>query len=120
MNKWILMASVMVFSVAGVVSAETKEDLKAHPKGSTHEAVSVGNKICPVSQEPVGEMGEPVVYEYKGMKINFCCKACVKDFEKNPEKYIEGIMKEIHTGVEGYSSDKDDKTHEHNSHRENE
>ena len=127
MNKWLLMVGVMVFSVTGAASAEMKGSMmQDHPqasmkgsmKGSMHEAVAIGNKICPVSQEPVDEMGEPVVYEYKGMKINFCCKACVKDFKKNPEKYMDRLMKEIHSGVEGYSSGKSDEAHEHDSHHE--
>lgn len=49
--------------------------------------VEVGNKICPVSGEKVGEMGEIVKYEYKGKVYNLCCAMCVKDFQNDPEKY---------------------------------
>lgn len=57
------------------------------------QAVEVGNKICPVSGDKVpvpgqkSAMGEVVKYEYKGKAYNLCCKMCIKDFQKNPEKY---------------------------------
>lgn len=55
--------------------------------------VNVGNKICPVSGEKIptpgeeGAMGEPVQFVYNGKVYNLCCKACAKDFQKDPEKY---------------------------------
>ncbi len=57
------------------------------------KAVEVGNKICPVSGDPVsapgekGAMGEAVKYEYNGKIYNLCCPMCIKDFKKDPEKY---------------------------------
>jgi YHS domain-containing protein len=35
-----------------------------------------------------GEMGKPVYAEYKGKKYALCCKDCVKDFKKDPEKFV--------------------------------
>jgi YHS domain-containing protein len=46
---------------------------------------------CPVSDEKLGEMGDPVVFEYKGREIKLCCKGCRKDFDKEPAKYIKKI-----------------------------
>ena len=46
---------------------------------------------CVVSDEKLGEMGKPFVYEYKGREIKFCCKSCLKDFNKNPDKYVKKI-----------------------------
>ena len=48
-------------------------------------------KTCVVSGDKLGEMGDPFVYEYKGRQIKFCCKGCLKDFNKNPDKYIKKI-----------------------------
>ena len=48
-------------------------------------------KNCIVSGEKLGEMGDPYVYEYKGREIKFCCKNCVKDFKKDPAKYVKKI-----------------------------
>jgi YHS domain-containing protein len=51
-------------------------------------------KICVVSGDKLGEMGDAVVYEYQGREIKFCCKGCVKDFKKDPAKYIKKIEEE--------------------------
>ena len=48
-------------------------------------------KTCIVSGEKLGGMGDPFVYEYKGREIKFCCKGCLKDFKKEPAKYIKKI-----------------------------
>ena len=61
----------------------TEEDIKNLP--------NVGNKLCPVSGNPVddGTMGEAVKYVYNGKIYNLCCQMCVKDFKKNPAKYVK-------------------------------
>jgi YHS domain-containing protein len=43
---------------------------------------------CVVSGEELGTMGAPVVYDYQGRTIKFCCKSCIKIFEKEPARYI--------------------------------
>ncbi len=48
-------------------------------------------KTCVVSGEKLGGMGDAFVYEYKGREIRFCCKGCLKDFNKDPKKYIKMI-----------------------------
>ena len=59
------------------------------------KSVEVGNQICPVSGNKVGEMGEIVKYEYNGKIYNLCCPACIKDFKKDPEKYSKIAEEEI-------------------------
>lgn len=48
---------------------------------------------CIVSGDKLGEMGKPVVFEYKGQEIKLCCKACRKDFDKDPAKYLAKLPK---------------------------
>jgi YHS domain-containing protein len=48
-------------------------------------------KTCIISGDKLGEMGDPFVYAYKGREIKFCCKGCLKDFNKDPEKYVKKI-----------------------------
>ena len=69
----------------------TEEDIKNLP--------NVGNKMCPVSGNPVddGSMGEAVKYVYNGKIYNLCCQMCVKDFKKSPEKYSAVAEKEVKT-----------------------
>jgi YHS domain-containing protein len=51
-------------------------------------------KTCVVSGDKLGEMGDPYLYEYEGREIKFCCKGCVKDFKKDPAKYVKKIEEE--------------------------
>src|SRR4051812_45836931 len=55
---------------------------------------------CVVSDEKLGgEMGPPFVYIYKdkaikndpGREIKFCCKSCLKDFNKDTAGYIKKL-----------------------------
>ena len=59
-------------------------------QSTTKESVDVGNKICPVSGEKIKE-GEVYQVEHEGKIYNLCCKACQKDFKKDPGKYIEKL-----------------------------
>jgi hypothetical protein len=50
-------------------------------------------KTCVVSEEPLGgEMGEPVDYLYGTKLVRFCCKSCVRMFEKSPEQYVKALQ----------------------------
>ena len=48
-------------------------------------------KTCVVSGEELGKMGEPFRLTYKGQAIKLCCKGCEKDFNKEPEKFLQKI-----------------------------
>jgi YHS domain-containing protein len=60
--------------------SSTKTDVKLYPL-----------KTCIVSGDKIGEMGKPVKLIYKGQEMKFCCKDCVKDFNKDPEKWIKKL-----------------------------
>jgi len=46
---------------------------------------------CPVSGDKIGDLGEPIDTLYQGQLIRFCCKGCIKSFNKNPDKYLKVI-----------------------------
>ena len=54
-------------------------------------------KTCVVSDEAIGgSMGDGIDYVYKqdgkpDRLVRFCCKDCVKDFNKDPAKYLKEI-----------------------------
>src|SRR5438093_6234098 len=50
-------------------------------------------KTCPVSDEKLGDMGDPYVFTHEGREIKLCCKGCLKDFNKDSAKYIKKIEK---------------------------
>ena len=46
---------------------------------------------CVVSDEKLGEMGKPYVFTNDTREIKLCCKSCLKDFKKEPAKYVKKI-----------------------------
>ena len=65
------------------------------PAADVIKPIEVGNTFCPISGDKVGQMGEIVKQEYKGKIYNFCCKMCLKDFNKDPEKYIKALEEKM-------------------------
>ena len=58
--------------------AKKKDDAKSKPV----------NAKCPVVGE---DIDSAVTTTYKGKTVAFCCKDCIKDFNKDPEKYMKKI-----------------------------
>ncbi len=71
-----LAASVIAGPVSGL--AADKKDVRPYKL-----------EKCIVSDEKLGEMGKPFVFEYQGQEIKLCCKNCKKDFDKDPAKYLK-------------------------------
>lgn len=59
--------------------------LAALPAFAAEKAVDAGNKLCPISGEPVS--GASFV-EYQGKRYGLCCPGCAKAFLADPEKHI--------------------------------
>jgi YHS domain-containing protein len=78
-------------SLAGFAMADQgKPTDAANPTSvpATTQAVKdVANKMCPVM--PDEEVSKKYFVEYKGEKIHLCCKDCMKDFKKDPDKYVK-------------------------------
>jgi len=49
-------------------------------------------ETCAVSDEKLGGMGKPFVFEHNGQEIKLCCKSCKKDFDKNPDKFLKKMQ----------------------------
>jgi YHS domain-containing protein len=47
---------------------------------------------CAVSGEKLDAMGKPYVFTHEGQEIKLCCKNCLKDFKKEPAKYMKKIQ----------------------------
>ncbi len=79
-------AAILSLSVLAGPFVALADDQKADPKLKPYTL-----KTCIVSGDKLGEMGEPFVYKYKDREIKFCCKGCLKDFNKEPAKYVKKI-----------------------------
>jgi hypothetical protein len=45
-------------------------------------------KTCIVTGNELGSMGKVVTKVYEAQEIKFCCKPCVKKFDKEPAKFV--------------------------------
>ena len=66
---------------------------------------------CIVTDEKLGEMGKPFVFDYQGQEVKLCCKDCKKDFDKNPDKY----MKKLADAEKGTAPAKPAAPHDHSA-----
>ena len=48
-------------------------------------------KICIISGDELGGHGEPASKVYEGQEVKFCCKPCIKKFDKD----VAGNLKKI-------------------------
>ncbi len=46
-------------------------------------------KLCPVTEEPLGSMGQPVFITVDGRKVALCCKGCERRFVAEKKTFFE-------------------------------
>jgi len=85
----ILFLSLLLSSAFGVVTLAARDQspaaaIAAAP--STQEADKPVNKNCPIETD--NAIDPKVTTKYKGKTIGFCCADCIKEFQKDPEKYL--------------------------------
>jgi hypothetical protein len=45
-------------------------------------------RICPVSGELLGSMGEPIKLDVEGREVWICCAGCERPLRDNPEEHL--------------------------------
>src|ERR1044071_6796393 len=78
-------AAILVLAMIGPGAAQpetAKQPAKAPDKSKTLGSL-YPLSTCPISGEKLGGMGEPIVKEYDGREVRFCCKSCPPKFEKD-------------------------------------
>lgn len=74
-----LLALFLALPLPGADEPKSKTKLKPYPLSK-----------CVVSDEAFGgDMGPPYVFEHEGREVKLCCKSCLKDFKKEPAKYLK-------------------------------
>lgn len=68
-----LIAAAFLAGISGAEAAKTK----SYPKNT-----------CIVTDNKLGSMGTPITKVHEGQEVKFCCKPCVKKFDKDPAKYL--------------------------------
>jgi YHS domain-containing protein len=88
MKNKILSALTALILVAGtiVTVADDKKDTPAKPYPLD---------TCIVSGEKLGADASMKTYTFvhEGQEIKLCCKGCLKDFKKEPAKYLKKLEK---------------------------
>ncbi len=100
----LLLAGVIVGCGAqqGAGTSSPGGDADKSSAGSAQEAIPAGlkalteadraaalkQKICPVSDEALGEMGKPPKITVEGREVFLCCTACEKKLRSDPKKYF--------------------------------
>ena len=89
-------AAAAVLTPAQAHEGHKKE--KEQSKGSAQSEADYPVDYCVVSGDKLedGDMGPPINYTYKqdgkpDRLVRLCCKSCVKDFKKDPEKFLKMI-----------------------------
>ncbi len=97
-SRWafsILLAGVVLAGSAGckkgVPTAEEKPEGAAASSSAASEVEPYPLDTCIVADEKLGSMGEPYVFVHQGQELKLCCKGCLKDFNKEPAKYLQKI-----------------------------
>ncbi len=84
MKQLLVILMVLTFAVpafSGLAAAAGEQDQAG--------LVDAGNKICPISGDPVSGKFFTV---YQGKRYGLCCPACEKAFQADPEKYIAKLQ----------------------------
>lgn len=56
-------------------------------------ALAEKQKVCPVSDAPLGSMGKPYKVTVNGQEVMLCCKGCEAKIKADPEKYLAKLPK---------------------------
>jgi hypothetical protein len=51
--------------------------------------------VCIVSDEKLGSMGKTPSLVHEGQEFKFCCRGCIKDFNKDPAKFVTKLQDEV-------------------------
>ncbi|WP_367870610.1 YHS domain-containing protein [Luteolibacter sp. Populi] len=98
MKPALLLAAVFAFASCATkpaapvevadTKAKSKKVAKKEPKPQAYPL-----KTCLVTGDGLDDMDERVTTVYMGQTFEFCCKPCLKKFNKNPGKYVKALEK---------------------------
>jgi hypothetical protein len=83
------MFRLSIIALIALASALSAADQPAAPDAAKAKPYPLD--ICIVTGEKLDGMGGAVVVVKDGQEVKFCCKGCIKDFNKDPAKYLKKI-----------------------------
>jgi hypothetical protein len=101
MKSLIVLFAAIVLAVAGCNETKpsggsagpTEEKNRANLEKLSPEdqALAEQQKVCPVSDEPLGSMGTPIKLMVKDQPVFICCKSCEKSALKDPDATLAKV-----------------------------
>lgn len=83
--------AALAFTVVGCSKQSTAEVKPEAVEAAAPAVKPYPLDTCVVADEKLGSMGDPYVFEHEGQEYKLCCKACLKDFHKEPAKYLAKV-----------------------------
>lgn len=93
MNKTTSLLIAGILTIGGTlafVGCQSGHDHSNHSHGTT-AAKPYPLKTCIVTDEKLGDHGQPYAFVHQGQEIKLCCEDCRKDFDKEPAKYLSKL-----------------------------
>ena len=84
----IISISLGIFASCSTQISEPADDSNDTENNASAKADGYPLKVCVVSGEELGGMGEPYDHKHEGVTVKFCCKPCLKKFNKEPAVYL--------------------------------
>ncbi|TVR13579.1 MAG: hypothetical protein EA401_06430 [Planctomycetota bacterium] len=91
---------------------EKLKALHAAAEDDEEAAKPYPSELCLVSDERLGSMGDPMVFEHEGYEIKLCCGGCRRSFANDTDTYMAKLA-ELHDGAEHEESDGNGDDHDH-------
>lgn len=106
----ILSALLPLFTTLGLAAADA-------PAADAPAADAYPLKTCVVSGEALGSMGDAVSVVHEGTTVKFCCKGCIKKFNKDPAAYTAKVKEAAAKPAEAAAPAKPAAGHDHGDHK---
>lgn len=58
------------------------------PLSAADQLLVKQQRLCPVTEAPLGSMGQPIAVTVRDRKVFICCKGCEASLKANPEKFL--------------------------------
>ena len=84
MNKLIPLLALLT-----VTSLQATPELKPEHVNPKKDAYPL--TICLVSDEKLDSMGGPYIHKHEKREVQFCCKGCLKSFNKDPKTALNKL-----------------------------
>jgi hypothetical protein len=79
-------------SKSAATDSAKKDSATAEKKLSEEDRkLAAKQKVCPISGQPLGSMGDPYKMIVKGRAIFLCCPSCVADVDKDPDSTLKKV-----------------------------